>query len=94
MTMPIALQLYAVREECAKDFPGTLSAVAEMGYTGVERAWRAGLRIFVTDLVDNEQLCQEMTVRHLPCNDMSAVHVQSKDLYALQSYGEAVYVYQ
>jgi sugar phosphate isomerase/epimerase len=38
MTIPIALQLYAVREECAKDFPGTLSAVAEMGYAGVELA--------------------------------------------------------
>jgi hypothetical protein len=67
------------------------TALSEEGdyYTGVERAWRAGLRIFVTDLVDNEQLCQEMTVRHLPCNDMSSVHVQSKDLYALQGYIDA-----
>jgi hypothetical protein len=67
------------------------TALAEEGdyYTGVERAWRAGLRIFVTDLVDNEQLCQQMTVRHLPCNDMSSVHVQSKDLYALQDYIDA-----
>ena len=67
------------------------TALAEEGdyYTGVERAWRAGLRIFVTDLVDNEQLCQQMTVRHLPCDDMSSVHVQSKDLYALQDYIDA-----
>ena len=67
------------------------TALSEEGdyYTGVERAWRAGLRIFVTDLVDNEQLCQQMTVRHLPCNDMSSVHVQSKDLYALQNYIDA-----
>ena len=67
------------------------TALAEEGdyYTGVERAWRAGLRIFVTDLVDNEQLCQEMTVTHLPCNDMTSVHVQSKDLYALQNYIDA-----
>jgi hypothetical protein len=67
------------------------TSLAEEGdyYTGVERAWRAGLRIFVTDLVDNEQLCQQMTVRHLPCNDMSSVHVQSKDLYALQGYIDA-----
>src|SRR5262245_16900497 len=42
MTIPIALQLYAVRDECAKDFPGTLSAVAEMGYTGVELAGTYG----------------------------------------------------
>jgi hypothetical protein len=67
------------------------TALTEEGdyYTGVERAWRAGLRIFVTNLVDNEQLCQQMTVRHLPCNDMSSVHIQSKDLYALQDYIDA-----
>jgi sugar phosphate isomerase/epimerase len=38
MSIPIGLQLYAVRAECAKDFPGTLSALAEMGYAGVEFA--------------------------------------------------------
>lgn len=36
--IPIALQLYSVREDCAKDFPGTLKAVAKMGYAGVEFA--------------------------------------------------------
>ena len=38
MTIPIGLQLYAVRDECARDLPGTLSAVAAMGYAGVEFA--------------------------------------------------------
>jgi sugar phosphate isomerase/epimerase len=36
--IPIALQLYSVREDCARDLPGTLKAVAEMGYAGVEFA--------------------------------------------------------
>ena len=36
--IPIALQLYSVREDCARDFPGTLAAVAKMGYRGVEFA--------------------------------------------------------
>lgn len=36
--IPIALQLYSIREECAKDLPGCLKAVAEMGYEGVEFA--------------------------------------------------------
>ena len=36
--IPIALQLYSVREDCARDLPGTLGAVAEMGYEGVEFA--------------------------------------------------------
>ncbi|MCC6483705.1 MAG: sugar phosphate isomerase/epimerase [Armatimonadetes bacterium] len=36
--IPIAVQLYSVRDDCAKDFPGTLKAVADMGYAGVEFA--------------------------------------------------------
>ena len=36
--IPIGLQLYSVREDCAKDFPGTLKAVAKMGYEGVDFA--------------------------------------------------------
>ena len=35
---PIALQLYSIREDCASDLPGTLAAVAKMGYEGVEFA--------------------------------------------------------
>jgi sugar phosphate isomerase/epimerase len=36
--IPIALQLYSVREACAEDLPGTLKAVADMGYDGVDFA--------------------------------------------------------
>jgi sugar phosphate isomerase/epimerase len=36
--IPIGLQLYSVRDACAKDLPGTLDAVAKMGYQGVEFA--------------------------------------------------------
>ncbi|WP_031500686.1 sugar phosphate isomerase/epimerase family protein, partial [Bryobacter aggregatus] len=32
----VGLELYSVRNELAKDLPGTLSAVAKMGYEGVE----------------------------------------------------------
>lgn len=38
MAIPIAVQLYSVRDDCAKDFAGTLRAVAAMGYDGVEFA--------------------------------------------------------
>jgi sugar phosphate isomerase/epimerase len=34
----IGLQLYTVRDDCAKDLPGVLKAVAKMGYSGVEFA--------------------------------------------------------
>ena len=36
--IPIALELYSVREELAADALGTLNAVAQMGYEGVEFA--------------------------------------------------------
>ncbi len=36
--IPIGLQLYSVRNECANDLPAVLAAVAAMGYEGVEFA--------------------------------------------------------
>jgi len=38
MSIPIALQLYSVRDDCAQDFLGTIAKVAAMGYAGVEFA--------------------------------------------------------
>lgn len=36
MTVPVALQLYSVREALAKDFVGVIKKVANIGYVGVE----------------------------------------------------------
>ena len=67
------------------------TTIAEEGdyYTGIERAWKAGLRLLVTHLVDNEALCTLMTKRRNPCNDMAAVKIQNRDLHALQNYVDA-----
>ena len=35
---PVGLQLYSVRDDCGRDLPGTIAAVAKMGYKGVEFA--------------------------------------------------------
>lgn len=43
MKLPIALQLYSVRDETEKDMLGTLGKVAGMGYTGVEFAGFRGI---------------------------------------------------
>ncbi len=40
--MQVGLQLYTVRDECQRDFRGTLRAIADMGYQGVEFAWQYG----------------------------------------------------
>ena len=65
--------------------------LAEEGdyYTGIKRAWMSGLRVMVTQLVDNEALCTLMTTRRNPCNDMQAVELQARDLRALQDYIDA-----
>ncbi len=42
MKFPIALQLYTVRDDMAKDVEATLRAVSEMGYEGVEFAGTFG----------------------------------------------------
>ncbi len=34
--IPIALQLYSVREICARDVKGAIAGVAEIGYEGAE----------------------------------------------------------
>ncbi len=38
INLPVAIQLYSLRGEMAKDFEGTLAKVSEMGYKGVEFA--------------------------------------------------------
>ena len=37
-SIPISLQLYSVRDDCAKDFDAALERVAKMGFAGVEFA--------------------------------------------------------
>jgi len=44
--IPIGVQLWSVREECKKDFDGTLAKIAEMGFQGVEFA---GYHQYVND---------------------------------------------
>ena len=36
--IPVGLEMYSVRNECKTDFPGTIAAVAKIGYKGVEFA--------------------------------------------------------
>lgn len=54
--IPVALQLYTVRDDADADFKGTLTKVAEMGYQGVEFAGNfggmsaKGLKSFLDDL--------------------------------------------
>lgn len=52
MAPPVAVQLYSVREILPRDFAGTITRIAEMGYAGVETggaldvSLQEGLRLF------------------------------------------------
>ena len=37
-TLPVAVQVYSVRDDAQKDFKGTMAAIKQMGYDGVELA--------------------------------------------------------
>jgi sugar phosphate isomerase/epimerase len=55
--IPIAVQLYSIREPCAKDLPGTLAQVARMGYQGVEFAGYHGFNAKdIRRMLDNNRL--------------------------------------
>jgi len=42
MAIRLGIQLYSVRDQVEKDFSGTLRALKEMGFEGVEFAWNYG----------------------------------------------------
>jgi sugar phosphate isomerase/epimerase len=65
MKKPVAVQMYTLREESAKDFVGTLKKVSEIGYDGVEFAGFGGL-----PALELRQILQDLDLRvagsHIP----------------------------
>lgn len=73
--IPVMLQLYTVRDECAQDFVGTLKKVAALGYEGVELAGNYGhtaeeLKTVLSDL--NLKLAGSHTPLSALENDLEA----------------------
>lgn len=71
MKLPVALQLYSVRDMMEKDFEGTLRAVKALGYDGVEFAG-----LFGKTAAEVKALCAEIGLvpvsAHVPYYDMLA----------------------
>ena len=69
--LPIAIQLYTVRDQAAADFEGTLRAIKAMGYEGVEFAGLHG-----KTAAEVKALCAEIGLTpisaHVPYYDMVA----------------------
>jgi hypothetical protein len=58
-------------------------------YKWLERAWRGGLRLFTTLLVDNGALCQVWVMKKHDCNEMDTVRLEAKRLHELVRYIDA-----
>ena len=69
MKLPVAVQLYSVRDEMEQDFYGTIKAMKELGYDGVEFAG-----LFNEEPAKIKAFCEEIGIipisAHVPYYDM------------------------
>lgn len=69
MSLPVAVQLYSVRDEMQADFYGTIKKMKELGYDGVEFAG-----LFGEKPADIKAFCEEIGIvpisTHVPYYDM------------------------
>jgi hypothetical protein len=73
-----------------KDWPHHASLTHEQTYyRWLERSYRAGLRLMVNLLVDNEVLCTLYPYKRHGCNEMDGVRLQARRLHELQDYIDA-----
>ncbi|MCW2757274.1 MAG: hypothetical protein JWO46_1020 [Nocardioidaceae bacterium] len=73
-----------------KDWPAPDSLTHEgTYYEWLERSWRAGQRILVNLLVENDQLCKIYPIKHNSCDDMDSIRLQAKDMRLLERYVDA-----
>ena len=73
-----------------KDWPAPDSLTHEgTYYKWMERSWRAGQRVLVNLLVENNQLCMLYPLKRNSCDDMKSVALQAKDMHELEDYVDA-----
>lgn len=79
--IPLAVQLYTVREQCKRDFSGTLRQVAKIGYEYVELAGMHGLSaIELRKLLDDLGL--KVISAHMPLDPLEKTIEDSRALGA------------
>ncbi len=75
-----------------KDWPAPNSLTHEgTYYKWMERSWRAGQRVFVNLLVENNKLCEIYPLKRNSCDDMDSLRLQAHDMYEFQDYIDAQY---
>jgi hypothetical protein len=73
-----------------KDWPAPGSLTHEgTYYKWMERSWRAGQRLFVNLLVENNKLCELYPLKRNSCNDMDSIRLQAKQMRAFERYIDA-----
>jgi len=73
-----------------KDWPAPHSLTHEgTYYKWMERSWRAGQRVLVNLLVENNQLCMLYPIKRNSCDDMTSIALQAKDMHLLENYVDA-----
>ncbi len=73
-----------------KDWPAPESLTHEgTYYKWMERSWRAGQRILVNLLVENNKLCEIYPLKRNSCDDMDSIRLQANDMRALERYVDA-----
>ena len=73
-----------------KDWPAPDSLTHEgTYYKWMERSWRAGQRLLVNLLVENNKLCQLYPLKRNSCDDMDSIRLQAADMRAFERYIDA-----
>ncbi len=73
-----------------KDWPAHASLTHEqVYYRWLERAWRGGLRMFVTLLTENAVLCELYPLKQNSCDEMVGVRLQAQRARELERYIDA-----
>ncbi len=73
-----------------RDWPAPRSLTHEgTYYKWMERSWRAGQRLLVNLLVENNKLCELYPLKRNSCNDMDSIRLQAADMRAIERYIDA-----
>lgn len=75
-----------------KDWPAHDSLTHQQNYyAGIERAWRAGQRVLVNDLVTNGVICSVYFFKDRSCDEMTAIRLEAKKSYDMQAFIDKMY---
>lgn len=74
-----------------EDWPAHDSLTHQQNYYAwIERAWRAGQRVMVTDLTSNGVICS-LLPRDRGCDEMDSIRLQADRTYEMQDYIDGIY---